>query len=335
MSENHSDKNADKEDDENDDRNLNSLSGSGVRRRLVRNGIEFFSGIGFYALGDDCTNWGLIYWGFFFHYLCIVTGALIVTEHALALWPQRKSLVRGAYIGFCVVLACFYIRLSWPRPAPVPAPPPKPHFALGVKLEGSRDMPTLLTNESIQMPEGLDPAKFISQFVVLPERPFAGNVSMSFAIINDFSNALESIEAVASFRSNWFIFGSGWQDVTVFGSGGGFSNVDFKIPSLYAHNMTYLPNIIFPTPTMNRVLIFDVGGAKIPTIQHPDVIEPLNLTVTANDVKRTQYSFFVMALPTTNTKARPIVVPPSINLADSNWIGIDKSNAINIFNTQK
>jgi hypothetical protein len=71
--------------------NDNPLFGEGSIGRFIRSGIEVASGIGLYAFGDDCTNWGHIYWGFFFHYLCIVIAALSPVEHAIAVWPNRKS----------------------------------------------------------------------------------------------------------------------------------------------------------------------------------------------------------------------------------------------------
>jgi hypothetical protein len=249
--------------------------------------------------------------------------------------PQARNWSLLLFVVLGIGAGVYWKQCKELEPGPEPPQPPKPHFTLGITLEGSRKEPTWLTNEDLKMPEGFDPAKFIRWSVVLPELPHAGNVSMSFVLLNDSENSLDSIDGVASFKGDPFIFGPGWQDVMVFGAGEGFSNGIAHIPQLSTRFATNFPTIVFPTPTMNRVIVFDVRGAKIPIIQHPDVIGTMNFSVSANGVRRTHYSFFVEALPTTNINAHPIVVPPMLNLVYSNWDGIDKSKAINIFNSQK
>jgi hypothetical protein len=120
MNKSHPDQNAEEEGNGDNDINLNPLFGSGTRARLARNGIEFFSGIGFYVFGDDCASWGFAYWGFFFHYLCVASGALLVTEHALAFWPLMKIRVWTAYTGLCILLAIFYVNSSLQGPSKPP-----------------------------------------------------------------------------------------------------------------------------------------------------------------------------------------------------------------------
>jgi hypothetical protein len=78
---------------------------------------EFGFGTGCYVFGDDMQSWGHIYWGWFFHYLTLVFGSLLVSNLFFTRWPNRKWVltILGAW---CICLASFYIKSSWPSLPP-------------------------------------------------------------------------------------------------------------------------------------------------------------------------------------------------------------------------
>ena len=85
--------------------------------------IELVAGTGCYVFGDDLQTWGHIFWGFFFHYLTLAFGSLLVANLIFAVWANRKWVLTCLTI-WCLALACFYIRLSWPSKKTEPPPNP-------------------------------------------------------------------------------------------------------------------------------------------------------------------------------------------------------------------
>jgi hypothetical protein len=286
MNENHSDKDTNREGDQDNDRKFNSVFGSGIRARLARNGIEFVSGIGFYAFGDDCTNWGYIYWGFFFHYLCIASGALIVTEHALGSWPQRKNRVWAAYIGLCILLASFYVKSSWPRP-----PPRGRGVDLYFALAGQRGhLPLPLTNDLFKFTMKTNP--FVSEplkvrgVIMMPLLPGTTSVTTEFVLKNISSNEIDrgSVKIILPLRAgtNKYIINSSWiEDRLAFGPAAGYG---FAMPYMRPGEFQSLPQLGFEadgTPpdafgviTMPKDMDAQLWQMRFCFIEVPPTVEP-------------------------------------------------------------
>jgi hypothetical protein len=109
--------------------------------------IEFAFGTGCYVFGDDLQAWGHVYWGFFFHYLTLVFGSLLIANLIFTRLPKRKYVLTILGI-WCILLGLFYVYNSFPKPRPEPPlpepapapieerwkPPTFPHDITNIKL---------------------------------------------------------------------------------------------------------------------------------------------------------------------------------------------------------